>query len=106
MLWPPEPDGKTIEEAAQLLRHCLNKHRREKLSPQQTIFLLRKAREASFHNAKHYLDEITGYQPTPPVSPADEQAELVRTVQEATATLRSATERLEKLTLAPLRAIK
>lgn len=105
MLWPPEPDGKSVEEAAQLLRHCLNKHRREKLSPQQTIFLLRRAKEAGFHNAKHYLDDITGYSRSEPVSPADEQANLVRVIQDASMVLKSATERLDQMVRVPLVAV-
>ncbi len=73
-LWPE----KTQDEATQLLRHCLNRGRREKLDSDQIFLLLRRAKAAGFHGAKHFIDEATEYCKTPPIDPADKVAELQR----------------------------
>lgn len=73
-LWPE----KTIEEATQQLRHCLNRGRREKLNSDQIFLLLRMGKAVNFHGAKHYIDRATEYEATPPVNPADKQDELRR----------------------------
>jgi hypothetical protein len=64
-----------IEQAAGWLRDCLNPLRREKLSPEQVMLVLRKAREVGYHAAMHFMAFDTGYKATP-VDPQTQEAEL------------------------------
>lgn len=74
MLWPEvAPDT-----AGNKLRDCLNPERREKLSPEQFLFVLRKAREAGYHAAMEYVASDCGYAKPAPVDPSDKLAELQR----------------------------
>lgn len=65
------PDG-----AGNWLRDCLNEARREKLSPEQVVLILRMARDIGFHGAMGFMSFSTGYEPPQPVSVADQEAEL------------------------------
>lgn len=94
-----------VEEAKNKVNDCLNRNRRDKFDAEQVIALLRKGQEIGYHHAKHYLDELTGYQASQPLSPADEQANLVRVIQDASAVLKGATERLDRLSRAPLATV-
>jgi len=94
-LWPALPQ----EDAAHRLRHCLNRDRREKLSPDELRALLRWGREIEFHGAKHYLDDDAGYGRTAPLDPREEKNRAIEAVAAATealdrarATLQSALE--------------
>lgn len=74
LLWPEvAPD-----QAGNKLRDCLSPDRREKLSPEQVIFLLRKAREAGYHAAMEFVSHECGYAKPAPVAPEDKLAELQR----------------------------
>jgi hypothetical protein len=64
-----------IEHAAGWLRDCLNHSRREKLAPEQVMLILRKAREAGYHAAMHFVAFDTGYKATP-VDPQTQESEL------------------------------
>lgn len=64
-----------IDQAAGWLRDCLNPARREKLAPEQVMLILRKAREAGYHAAMHFVAFDTGYKATP-VDPKTQQSEL------------------------------
>jgi hypothetical protein len=59
--------------------------------------LLRLAREADFHIAKHWLDNETGYLPSTPADPAEEQARLVTVIEQAGQTLQRALTALDKM---------
>lgn len=63
------------EAAGNWLRDCLNPARREKLSPEQVVWLLRTAREAGYHAAMHYVAFDTGYK-AQPVDPQTQETEL------------------------------
>lgn len=63
------------EHAANWLRDCLNPERREKLAPEQVLWLLRAARQAGFHAAMHFIALDTGYK-AQPVDPQTQEAEL------------------------------
>ncbi len=89
--------SKNPDDARKLLLDCLNPARAEKLDPEQVIHLLRMAREADYHEAKHWLDEATGYQPSAPADPEIERDRLIDTVRNAAAELRRATEALARL---------
>ncbi|MES2972403.1 MAG: hypothetical protein V4757_02295 [Pseudomonadota bacterium] len=57
-----QPDN---EHADQWLRHCLDGNRREKLSPEQVIWLLHEGRKVNFHAAMDYVGQKTGYKHKP-----------------------------------------
>lgn len=65
----------TTEQAAQWLRDCTNPDRRERLSPEQVLMVLRLAREAGFHAAMDYVAFDCGYK-AQPVDPVSQEAEL------------------------------
>lgn len=69
LLWPEL--GHAPDQAANKLRDCLNPDRREKLSPEQFVLLLRKSREAECHAAMGYLLHECGYAAPEPVDAAD-----------------------------------
>lgn len=92
-LWPQ----KSVDDARRLLLDCLNPERHEKLDPEQVILLLRLARECDFHVAKHYLDAETGYLPSTPADPNEEQARLVHVIESAGRELSRALTALDKL---------
>lgn len=95
-----------MEQAAQWVRDCLNPNRREKFDPAQVLLLLRNGRELGCHTAMWFITDDCGYSKPTPQDPADEQAKLVRTIQEASVVLKAATERLERFTASPIRAVK
>jgi hypothetical protein len=92
-LWP----AKSVDDARKQLLDCLNPERHEKLDPDQLVLLFRLAREAGFHVAKHWLDAETGYLPSVPADPAEEQARLVDVIETAGVTLQRALETLDRL---------
>lgn len=89
--------SKSIEDARRLLLDCLNPARAERLDPEQTLHLLRIARDAGFHGAKHWIDDELGYAPTPPIEPDDQSAELARVIAAASDQLRRATDALDRI---------
>lgn len=70
-LWPE----KTATAAAQSMSDCLNPERREKLSPEQVVFILRMAREKGYHAAMQFIAFDTGYKATP-VDPQTQKEQL------------------------------
>lgn len=64
-----------IDQAAGWLRDCLNPSRREKLSPEQFMFILREAGKAGIHSLMNFLAFDGGYKATP-VAPQTQEAEL------------------------------
>lgn len=83
LLWPELEQAP--EQAANKIRDCLNPDRREKLSPQQLMFVMRKAREAGHHSLMGYVCAEAGYTAPTPIDPeallADSQAEFVESVK-------------------------
>lgn len=73
-LWPEHP----LEQASNRLRDCLNPDRREKLSPEQILFILKLGREAGYHGAMAFLATDAGYEAPRPLAPEDKEAELQR----------------------------
>jgi len=100
MLWPERP----VEEAAHALRHCLNKERREKLSPEQVRLLLQRGREIEFHGAMSFLAEQCG-DDVRPIKPADEAADLIRRREQLHAELKQILDREERLFRGPLQVV-
>jgi hypothetical protein len=71
-LWPT----KAPQQATKELLDCLNRNSERKLCLEEFIAVLRMAREAGFHQAKHWIDSELGYQPTPPRDPKVERDRL------------------------------
>lgn len=92
-LWP----AKSVDDARRLLLDCLNPDRAEKLDAEQIVMLFRMGREAQFHVAKHWLDSETGYLPSVPADPVEEQARLVTVIESAGLTLQRALNALDKM---------
>lgn len=68
-------------QAGAWLRDCLNSDRREKLSPDQVLYLLRRAREAGYHGAMNFIGADAHYE----VSPIEPEVEAVRVMREGMA---------------------
>lgn len=64
-----------IDQAAGWLRDCLNPGRREKLSPEQFMVILRMARTQHYHAAMNFVAFDTGYKASP-VDADSQEAEL------------------------------
>lgn len=63
------------DQAGNWLRDCLNPSKREKLSPEQVVYILRLARQAGYHAAMDYVAMDTGYKTTP-LDPQTQEAIL------------------------------
>jgi hypothetical protein len=100
----PELAGRP-QTAAQWLRDCFNPEKREKLSPEQLMHLLRLAREGNYHAAKHWIDGETGYAAADPLDPRDELADLQRQFIEAVHISRDIADKIDRLARSPLKAV-
>lgn len=100
----PELSEKPVA-AAQWLRDCLNPDRAERLNPDQVFMLLRLARSANYHAAKHWMDAELGYEQGRPLKPEDEAGSLQQRGADLVRELRTITERLERLSQPPLAAV-
>ena len=99
-LWPNMP----LSEAQRKLLDCLNRDRPGKLCIEEFVTVLRMAREAGFHQAKHWIDEATGYQPTPPADPKIERDRLAEEFKRAGEHFRSLQRAVERLEQKPVLA--
>jgi hypothetical protein len=66
------------DKAARWLLACLNAHRDEKLSWEQTFSIMRKAKAVGCHVAMAYITQDVGYADPQPIEPQDELAKLQR----------------------------
>jgi hypothetical protein len=92
-LWPHKP----IEQARKELLDALNRDNPRKLDAEETLALLRMAREAGFHQAKHWIDAELGYEPSMPIVPSvqrDRLADELARAAEHFANLTKAVERI------------
>jgi hypothetical protein len=78
-LWPHKP----IAEAQRELLDCLNRDRPRKFCIEEFLAIMKMAREAGFHQGKHWIDQDTGYQPTPPTDPKVERERLAEALDNA-----------------------
>lgn len=101
MLWPE----KTMEQSQMLLLACLNSERKERLTPDQVLLLLRKGREADCHEAMQFIAEQAGYE-VKPIRPQDQAAELIARAESVVREARAVADGLERLTKPQLQAIK
>jgi hypothetical protein len=92
-LWPSKP----IEQARKDLLDCLNRDNDRKLCVEEVLALLRMAREAGYHGAKHWIDDELGYQPTPPQDPKIERDRLADELARAADNFKSLERAVERL---------
>lgn len=97
LLWPE----KEADIAGRALHDCLNDARREKLSPEQMVLVLHKARERGCHAGITYILRELGYQDPVPVEPEDERAKLQREFIETGKAMARMAERIESLSTKP-----
>ncbi len=96
-LWPDlAPD-----HAQRKLLDALNSDRPHHLTPEQTVYVMRLARERGHHGVMACLCEELAYAPPQPVSRDDEAEQLRRAVLEMGQTLQQALQRLEELDRRP-----
>lgn len=93
------------DHAARWLADCINTDRREKLSPDQVFWLIRKGRQAGCHVIMSFISQEAGYQITP-IEPQDEMAELQRDFIESVKQQKVLADRIERLSQLPLRVAK
>jgi hypothetical protein len=101
-LWPHKP----IAEAQRELLDCLNRERPRKFCIEEFLAVMRMAREAGFHQGKHWIDGDTGYQPTQPLDPVVERDRLAEEVARLQESMRALTQAAERLTEQKLKAVK
>lgn len=94
------------DAAGNWLKDCINSTRREKLAPEQMLWILREARLVGFHGAMNFIAGDCGYANPNPIEPADEMAELQRNFIESVQQQKALAERIERLTQSPLRVAK
>jgi hypothetical protein len=92
MLRPELP----IDQAAGWLRDCLNPARREKLAPEQVMLILRKARDAGYHAAMHFVAFDTGYKAAP-VDPESQIEQLQERFCDSVQALSQMASKLERM---------
>lgn len=100
-LWPHKP----ISEAQRELLDCLNRDRPQKLCIEEFLAVLRMAREAGFHQAKHWIDADTGYQPSTPTDPKIERDRLADELARAADHFKSLQRAVERLSEPTLKAV-
>lgn len=101
-LWPAKP----IAQAQKELLDCLNREAPRKLCIEEFIAVLLMAREAGFHQAKHWIDNATGYQPTAPQDPVVERDRLAERMATMTEAFREMTRAAERLSQQQIKAVK
>lgn len=92
-LWP----AKGVEAAQRQLLACLNPDRNEKLSPDETVHILRLARAKGCHAGMAHLAAELGYSEPVPIEPKDAAAELKRQFIKSTRDLAAMAARIEQL---------
>lgn len=91
-MWPDKPQ----RDAHNLLDACLNPERREKFSPTQVMYILKRGRDVGCHAFMHYFGQECGYE----VRPIQKDAEVNRltdVVEQSTKTLAAALAQLERM---------
>ncbi len=84
------------EQAANWLRDCLNPDRREQLSPERVMLLIRLARQAGFHSLMQFVASDTGYRAAP-VDAAEQAQDLEKKIAEGVDLLNRQMSRLSRL---------
>lgn len=101
-LWHLKPPLQAQKE----LLDCLNREAPRKLCIEEFIAILRMAREAGFHQAKHWIDADVGYQPTPPTDPKIERDRLADELARAAEHFKALERQVSRLMEPSVRAVK
>lgn len=101
-MWPE----KSQRDAHNLLDACLNPERREKLSPDQILYVLKRGRAANCHALMRFVNRASGYAEPQPVDSEDQRALIQRNFAEAVARLDDITEQARAAGIWPLRDVK
>jgi hypothetical protein len=80
-MWPDKP----ARDAHNLIDACLNPERREKFSPSQLLFLMKKGRDVGCHALAVFIAQDAGYEITPLVR-EEERDRLADALLEASRT--------------------
>lgn len=99
LLWPTKAERKAHTE----LLDCLNRNSERKLCIEELMAVLKMAREAGFHQAKHWIDAELGYQPTMPADPVVERDRLAERMAQMTEAFKEMTRAAERLNETKLR---
>ena len=97
LLWPEH----SIAAAQRTLLDALNPDRPTKLSPEQVVLILSKARALGDHSTMAWLCEKIGYAPPVPMAQEDEAAELQRSFIAATADMAHMLDRFQAMGMTP-----
>lgn len=92
-LWP----SLKLDTAYARLKAALNPDKHEKLSPEELVWLLRRARDKGQHGAFYWLCDELGYTRPAPVEPADAVAETQRQLDELLTRAQLITNKLARL---------
>lgn len=87
----------TLDGASTWLRDCMNPDRREKLSPEQLILLMRHGEAAGCHVLMSFVADSSGYEAPKPLDPADEMAELQKQFVASVEAQKTLLARMERL---------
>lgn len=101
-LWPHKP----IEQARQQLLDCLNRDNSRKLDLDELLALLRMAKEAGFHDAKHWIDVDLGYEPSIPADPFIQRDRLADELANAAQRFSQLTAAVERISNVPSSLLK
>lgn len=98
---------KLADAAQRALLDCLNDDRPAKLSPDQTLLILRLAREKGHHGGISYMLDVLGYSPTKPLEPRDEVADIMREFHASVSMQAELVQRMERAAsrVGPLKAV-
>lgn len=104
LIWPNQP-GKD-----KALLDCLNPNNDRKFDAAEIMALLKFARQAGYHQAKHWIDEELGYEPSAPKDPAAQRDRLADAFERAAANFdelsRQARQLLERGPAGTLKQVK
>lgn len=89
------------DAAGRWLLSCLESERTEKLSLGQLMLLLRWGHDAGCHAGIDYIARDCGYAEPAPITPEDEQDELMREFNAGVKTLAGLADRIERVTSRP-----
>lgn len=93
VFWPE----KSAAAAGEQLSAAINPARKERLNPEQMLYLKREARKINCHILAAFENQECGYAPPIPIEPEDERAQLQREFNENTKRMERMLARLEQL---------
>lgn len=87
---------KSAEEAGRWLADCLNPDRREKLDPDQVLWLIKRGREVGCNSIISFIASEAHYEQPRPIEPEDERARLQREFVSAVAQFQKIAQALDR----------